>query len=135
MDVDRAVRVAESLLPGDGPITEESDPRWQTIRAIGECVQEEPEAVWEFVRRWGGDREGTLRHAVAVCLLQELLAQHFDSHFKQTVRLVREDKNFADTFARCARYGQCELPGNAEAFEEMQEFAARFRAPGPRLAR
>ena len=127
MDVDRSIRVAESLLPGDGPITQDTDPRWQAILAIAECVHDEPEAVWEFVRRWGGDREATLRHAVAVCLLQELLAQHFESHFKQTVRLVRESKAFADTFARCAKYGQSEQPGNAEAFDEMLEFAGRFR--------
>lgn len=127
MDVDRAVRVAESLLPGEGPITQESDPRWQALIAVRAFVSEEPEAVWEFVRRFGCYNEETLRHAVAVCLLQELLALHFGVYFQKTVRLVREHKAFADTFARCAAYGQSGEPGNAEAFDDLLSFAQRFR--------
>ena len=68
MDIDRAIRVAQTLLPGEGGITEESDPRWQALLAIAESVAEEPEAVWDFVRRWGAHHDGTLRHAVAVLL-------------------------------------------------------------------
>jgi len=127
MDVDRAVRVADSLLPGAGAILEESDPRWQAILAIAPSVADEPEAVWNFVRRWGADSDASLRHAVAVCLLQELLAVHFETHFKQTVRLVRESKLFADAFARCAKYGRSEAPGNSEAFDDLLAFAQRFR--------
>jgi hypothetical protein len=127
MDVDRAVRVAETLLPGTEPLTQESDPRWQAILAIRPSIAEEPEAVWSFVRRWGIDKEETLRHAVAVCLLEELLAVHFETHFKQVVRLVRESKPFADTFARCTRQGLSAAPGNAEAFDDLLRFAQRFR--------
>jgi hypothetical protein len=127
LDVDRAVRIADSLLPGEGAIVDESDPRWQAILAIAARVADEPEAVWDFVRRWGADSDESLRHAVAVCLLQELLATHFGTHFQLTVRLVRESKPFADTFARCARYGQSAAPGNAEAFDDLLGFAQRFR--------
>ncbi len=127
MDIDRAIRVAETLLPGEGAITEESDPRWQAIVVMIPSVADEPEAVWEFARRWGLHKDETLRHAVAVCLLQELLALHFETHFKQVVRLVRESKPFADTFARCAKYGQCTAPGNSEAFDDLLSFAQRFR--------
>ena len=127
LDVDRAVRVADSLLPGAGAIAAESDPRWQAILAIVPSVPDEPEAVWDFVRRWGADSDESLRHAVAVCLLQELLATHFETHFRLTVRLVRESKLFADAFARCAKYGQSAAPGNSEAFDDLQAFAQRFR--------
>ena len=126
MDIDRAIRVAQTLLPGQGGITEENDPRWQALLAIAASVAEEPEAVWEFVSRWGLHRDATLRHAVAVLLLQQLLALHFDPYFKHVVRQVRESKPFADTFARCAKYGQCEAPGNSEAFDELMAFALRY---------
>ncbi|MBK7641995.1 MAG: hypothetical protein IPJ19_02930 [Planctomycetes bacterium] len=127
MEIDRAIRVAESLLPGSGPILLESDPRWQALMAIRPFVQEEPEAVWDFLRRYGCYADPTLRHALASCLLQELLALHFGTHFQGVVRLVRESKAFADTFARCAKYGQSEQPGNAEAFDDLRSFAERFR--------
>ena len=127
MDVDRVIRVAESLLPGEGPITLESDPRWQALLAIRQCIAEEPEAVWDFVRRYGCYQHETLRHSIAVCLLQELLATHFETHFQPVVKLVRESKPFADTYARCAKYGQSEAPGNAEAFDDLLSFAQRFR--------
>ena len=126
MDIDRAIRVAQTLLPGEGGITEESDPRWQALLAIAESVAEEPEAVWDFVRRWGAHHDGTLRHAVAVLLLQPLLAQHFEPYFQEVVRIVRESKPFADTFARCTKYGQGEAPGNSEAFDELMVFALRY---------
>ena len=126
MDIDRAIRVAQTLLPGEGGITEESDPRWQALLAIAESVAEEPEAVWEFVGRWGAHHNETLRHAVAVLLLQQLLALHFDPYFKHVVRIVRESKPFADTFARCAKFGQSEAPGNSEAWDELMMFARNY---------
>jgi hypothetical protein len=127
MDVDRAIRVAETLLPGDGPIALESDPRWQALLAIRVHVGDEPEAVWEFVRRYGCYNEETLRHGVAGCLLQELLARHFEVYFQKAVLLVRENRAFADTFARCAKFGQSEAPGNGEAFDDLMGFAQNFR--------
>jgi hypothetical protein len=127
MDVDRAIRVAETLLPGEGPIALESDPRWQALMAIRPHVGEEPEAVWDFVRRYGCYNEATLRHGVAGCLLQELLARHFEVYFQKAVQLVRENRAFADTFARCARYGQGDAAGNAEAFDDLMRFAQNFR--------
>jgi hypothetical protein len=89
-------------------------------------VSEEPEAVWDFVHRWGLHHDGTLRHAVAVLLLQPLLAQHFDPYFQLVVRQVRESKPFADTFARCAKYGQSEAAGNSEAWDELMAFAQMY---------
>jgi len=127
MDVDRAIRVAETLLPGDGAIVLESDPRWQAILAIRPSIAEEPEAVWTFVSRYGIHKDETLRHAIAGCLLQELLATHFETYFQQAVRLVRESKPFADTFARCVKYGQATGPGNSEAYDDLLKFAQRFR--------
>ena len=51
-------------MPGD-PDVEGLDPRWQAIIAVGEYVQTEPEAVWRFIRRWGGHPQEDLRDAMA----------------------------------------------------------------------
>jgi hypothetical protein len=53
MGVVEAIREADALLPGE-PVDEGQDPRWQAIITVGEHVESEPEAVWSFIRRWGG---------------------------------------------------------------------------------
>ena len=123
MDVDRAVAVAEALLPGSGPIVHEGDPRWQALLNLRRHAGSEPAAVWDFVKRWATAQDATLRHAVAVCLLQELLALHFMAYFPAVGERVREDHVFADTFQRCGHYGQAALPAQAQAFDELVRFA------------
>ncbi|MBK7641996.1 MAG: hypothetical protein IPJ19_02935 [Planctomycetes bacterium] len=123
MDIDAAIRVAESLLPGVGALVHETDPRWKALLGVRRHVGEEPGAVWDFVKRWGIAREPTLRHAVAVCLLQELLALHFLEYYPEVERRVREEHVFADTFRRCAKQGQAALPMQAQAFDELVRFA------------
>jgi hypothetical protein len=126
MDVDDAVRAAEILLPGDGAIVDEADPRWQALLSIRRHAGGEPDAVWAFVKRWGVAQDETLRHALAVCLLQELLALHFVEYFPLVELLVREEHLFADTFRRCGKQGQAALPAQAEAFDELARFAAQW---------
>ena len=126
MDVESAIKVAEGLLPGRGPIVHERDPRWLALLGIRRHVGAEPEAVWEFVSRWGAAGEATLRHALAVCLLQELLGLHFMQYFTRVDERVREEHLFADTFRRSAKQGQSLLPAQAAAFDELAGFAAQF---------
>jgi hypothetical protein len=123
MAVELAIKAAEALLPGAGAIAHERDPRWQALLSIRRHVGAEPEAVWEFVKRWASSEEATLRHALAVCLLQELLALHFMEYFPLVGERVREEHRFADTFQRCGRYGQAALPAQAQAFDELVRFA------------
>ena len=130
MDVQMAVGVAEKLLPGDGPIADEFDPRWRALLALRREVGAEPDAIWEFLRRWGASENTSLRHALAVCLLQELLALHFLSYFPRVAELVREEHRFADTFLRCGKQGQAALPAQSEAFDELTRFAAKWCGTG-----
>jgi hypothetical protein len=130
MDAVQAVRVAERLLPGEGPIADESDPRWRALLTLRRHVGSEPDPVWEFVRRWGAAQDLSLRHALAVCLLQELLAQHFLTYFPRVAELVHDEHRFADTFLRCAKHGQAALPAQSEVFDELARFAAKWCGAG-----
>ena len=130
MEIDRALSEAELLLPGEGAVVDEADPRWQALLSIRRHVGEEPAAVWEFVKRWGGAAEETLRHGVAVCLLQELLAQHFMAYFPLVEERVREEYLFADAFRRCGKYGQAALPAQAEWFDALARYSTQFCGAG-----
>lgn len=132
MEIDLALSEAERLLPGEGSIVDESDPRWQALLSIRRHAGEEPAAVWEFVVRWGVAQEETLRHGVAVCLLQELLALHFMAYFPLVEVRVREEYLFADMFRRCGKYGQSALPAQAELFDELARYSAQFCGTGLR---
>lgn len=126
MDIVRALGNAEQLLPGVGSIVDEADPRWQAFLSLRGHVGEDPAAVWAFVKRWGGAKDETLRHAVAVCLLQELLAQQFLVYFPLVEEQVKEEYLFADMFRRCGKYGQAALPAQAEWFDGLAKFAAQL---------
>jgi hypothetical protein len=130
MQIVRALGEAELLLPGEGSIVDEADPRWQALLSIRKHLGEEPAVVWEFVKRWGVAAEETLRHAVAVCVLQELLAQHFLAYFPLVEERVREEYLFADTFRRCGKYGQAALPAQGELFDGLARFAAQCCGAG-----
>ena len=123
MGVTKVIREAESLLPGV-PAEEGQDHRWQAIIAVGEFIESEPEAVWAFIRQWGGHPQEDLRDAVATCLLEHLLEYHFVAFFPRVEGLAFADSLFADTFERCWQLGQALVPGNAE----------RYKALGARLA-
>jgi hypothetical protein len=115
-----AIRRANALLPGE-PADEGQDPRWQAIIAVGKYIDSDPEAVWSFIRRWGGHSQEDLRAAVATCLLEHLLEHHFAAFFPRVEQTALADSLFGDTFRRCWRFGQAEAPGNAERFEALRE--------------
>jgi hypothetical protein len=119
--VAEAIREAEALLPG-APVENGRDPRWQAIIAVGAFIESDPEAVWEFVRRWGRNPQDDLRDAVATCLLEHLLEHHFGAYFPRVEELTRADPLFADTFRRCWQFGQALEPGNAERFVALAEW-------------
>src|SRR5437763_13581729 len=98
--VSKVILAAEALLPGE-PVTEGSDPRWQAIIAVGEYIESEPEAVWEFICRWGGHPQRDLRDAIATCLLEHLLEHHFATYFPRVEQMALADPLFGDTFLGC----------------------------------
>ena len=118
MSVLEAVRRANAILPGNPQ--EKNNDRWQAICAIGEYVESEPEVVWLFVCRWGDNPLEDLRDAIATVLLEHLLEHHFELIFPRVEAAARQNPTFADMFRRCWKFGQSELPENANRFDDLQ---------------
>jgi hypothetical protein len=116
MDVHEAIREAEAVLPGVPAAEGQEDARWQALIAVGQFIESDPDAVWEFIRRWGVNNDEDLRDAIATCLLENLLEYHFTTYFALVEQLALSDRLFRDTFRRCWQLGQAEEPGNAERF-------------------
>jgi hypothetical protein len=104
MNLQDAIREAESLLPGE-PVEKGPDPRWQAIIRVGEYIESEPAPIWEFIRRWASHPQEDLRNALATCLLEHLLEHHFAAYFPQAEQAALTDPLFADTFQRCWPFG------------------------------
>ena len=119
MTVHDAIAAAETLLPGRAAPDGEIDPRWQAIIAVGDFIEEEPDAVWSFILRWGSSRDEDLRAAIATCLLEHLLEHHFDEFIGQIEAASRGDARFGDTIARCGKFGKSEEPGRSARFDRL----------------
>jgi hypothetical protein len=115
-----AIESAERILPGEAAAEETLDPRWQAIIAVGHFIQEEPDAIWSFILRWGSNADEDLRTAVATCLLEHLLDYHFSRFFPQVEEAVRSNALFADTFSKCWKFGQAKEEDNAKRFDDLQ---------------
>lgn len=120
MNVHEAIRKAEALLPGE-PVDEGMDPRWQAIIEVSEFIETEPEAIWEFVEAWGGHPQDDLRAAIATCLLEHLLGEHFDAIFPRAEQRALADPLFARMFLMCWKFGQTEQPGFEERFDALRD--------------
>jgi hypothetical protein len=87
---------------------------------VAEFLETEPEAVWEFILSWGGHPQEDLRDAIATCLLEHLLQDHFATYFPRVERQVKAGRMFGDMFDRCWKFGQSEEPLNAARFDRLQ---------------
>jgi hypothetical protein len=120
MDVFQAIHAAEQQLPGKALSDGEIDPRWQAIIQVADFVESDPEAVWQFIERWGAAPDEDLRTAVATVLLEHLLETNFTKFFPLVAVAVRGNRLFADTFCRCWKFGQAELPDNSRRFDDLK---------------
>jgi hypothetical protein len=119
MTVQEAITAAEQLLPGRAAPDGAVDTRWQAIIAVGEFVEQEPNAIWPFVLRWGSHEDDDVRAAVASCLLEHLLEHHFDLVFPRVEEAARSNKWFGNTTTRCWKFGQAEDPRCAQLFDRL----------------
>lgn len=126
-NVHRMMAAAETILPGSADPDGTLDPRWQAIIEVSEFLDDEPEAIWPFIVRWGCDPDEDIRTAVATCLLEHLLERHFARFFPRTDEQVRRNLRFADTFLRCWKFGQACEPANSLLFDALCQFARRTR--------
>jgi len=123
---DQAISEVERLLPGISSSPGVEDPRWQSIISIAEYIGTDLEAVWKFVRKWGSHADEDLRAAIATCLLEHLLEEHFDLIFPRVEAAVGTDAFFADTFSRCWQFGQATIPENARRFADLHRRCSRL---------
>ncbi len=128
MNVEQAIRIAEQFLPGVRAPDGQEDPRWQAIITVGEYVESDPEAVWQFIVRWGSHPDADLRMAISTCLLEHLLQHHFAIIFPRVESIALQDPLFADTFMLCAKFDQSEEPENSKRVEELAEACRRRHA-------
>jgi hypothetical protein len=120
MSVAHAIRKAERILPGKEAPEDELDPRWQAIIDVSEHIQQHPEEVWQFTRKWGAHANADLRTAVATCLLEHLLEHHFSRMFPLVSEACRHNRRFADTFSRCGEFGQTRNWRNVRRFRALK---------------
>jgi len=125
MTVRQAIAKAEMILPGRPAPEGENDPRWQAIIAIGEFIENEPDAVWTFVKRWGRYRSKDLQAAVATVLLEHLLQHHFEKLFNLVENETTKSKDFAYMFSICSKFRQSCKRKNAVRFDKLKEECKR----------
>jgi hypothetical protein len=100
-----------------------------------EKIESDPQAIWPFVARWGSHPQADLRAAIATCLLEHLLEYHFKMIFPRVRRIAKAKELFADTFARCAKFGQSELRANSEKFDKLKTWCSLKQKPNRSLER
>ena len=115
-----AIEAAEALLPGEAAPDDEQDPRWQAIIEVSEFIPSDPDAVWAFTVKWGVHDNEDLRIAIATCLLEHLLEQHFDMIFPRVEKLAMENAHFARTFTMSWKFGRSEIPANSKRFDKLE---------------
>lgn len=120
MTVHEAIAVAEEILPGHSGPDDMEDPRWKAIIEVSQFTQQEPEAIWPFVLRWGSHEDADLRAAVATCLLEHLLEYHFDLIFPRVEAAARSNVLFGKTTAQCWKLGSANEPRRAERFDRLR---------------
>ena len=124
MTIEDAIRRAERLLPEGRPAADGApDERWQAIIAVGAFLEQDPDAVWQFARRWGAHEEADIRTAIATCLLEHLLEERFEVMLPRIEAEVRRTPVFADTVRRCWAFGQAATPPNQARLARVQALA------------
>jgi hypothetical protein len=128
--VKEAIRAANHVLPGSP--RENAPARWQAVMAVGEHVKPAPEAVWQFVARWGKHPLEDVRDAIATLLLEHLLEHHFALIFPRVEQAAHQNPLFADMFCRCWKFGQSTSPAKARKFDRLQrQLASQATSAGP----
>lgn len=119
MTVHEALAAAEQLLPGHPAPDGVEDPRWQAIIEVGMFAEQEPEAIWPFVLKWGSHEDEDVRAAIATCLLEHLLENHFDLLFPRVETAARSNIWFAKTTSQCWKFGEAKEPMRAVRFDRL----------------
>ena len=115
----KAIQNANEVLPGQKAPEGETDLRWQAVIAVSLFSNTHPEEVWDFTYQWGKSSDEDLRSAIATCILEHLLGDHFELIFPRVERAVKSSPEFADTFSRIWKFDQACEPGNEKRVDSL----------------
>lgn len=115
----KAIEKANEILPGQRAPEGETDLRWQAVIAVSVFSKTHPEEVWDFTYRWGRSSDEDLRSAIATCILEHLLEDHFNLIFPRVEDAVKSSPEFADTFGRTWKFGQACEPANEMRIDSL----------------
>ena len=87
--------------------------------AVADHIEQRPDEVWHFTRKWGSHANADLRMAVATCLLEHLLEHHFSRIFPLASEAARQSARFAGTLACCWAFGQAKRPQNLKRLHAL----------------
>lgn len=100
--------------------------RWDAAEAAGELIELRPWDVWRLVLRHGGSENEDTRTAVATCILEHLLEDHFHTFFPLLEAQIRAgNKLLGETLGLCWKFGVAEEPQNAERWDSLLREARR----------
>lgn len=98
--------------------------RWTAAEAAGDLLASRPQAVWNLIVTHGISPIEDVRDAVATCMLEHLLEEHFDEYFPLLEHEIRSGKLLlGDTLRRCWKLGVAELEENSDRWEGLVKFA------------
>ena len=80
--------------------------RWQSIIVIGESMDDDPDRIWNVVKRYGDSKDEDMRSAIATVLLEHLLEANFNKYLANVKAQVSLGKSrFLDTLLKCSTFG------------------------------
>jgi hypothetical protein len=93
---------------------------WKAAADICEFVQAEPDLIWPLVVKSGSSDEKDLRMAIATCVLEHLLGEHFDDYFLKLEELVNAgNRNLRSTLNFCWKMNQSEEEKNSLRWDKL----------------
>jgi hypothetical protein len=112
--------VANILEIEEGLRSADEKRRWAAAAAAGELVSSHPVAVWSLVVAHGSSSVEDVRAAVATCMLEHLLEEHFDEYFPLLKKEIRAGNLLlGDTLRRSWKFGQAEEPERSARWESV----------------
>ena len=113
----------------------EEDARWAGAIEAGELVLDEPHRAWEIVVKYGSSDDLDLRDAIATCVLEHLLENHFNIYFPKVEELIKRGNPILGSqisFIHATKSSHCsEFSGNFDwpIFQHIRKVMPRFMFP------
>jgi hypothetical protein len=93
---------------------------WKAAADACEYVQKAPNLIWPLVVKAGSSEEEDLRMAMAACVLEHLLGEHFEEYFPKVKELINAgNRNLRSTLEFCSKMDQSEEERNSSQWDEL----------------